>query len=62
MRGKFVLSAVAAGVAMAAPANADNTDSIFVSVLDEQGIPYTQASDAILVSKGCACSSMRAIR
>jgi len=24
---------------MAAPANADNTDSIFVSVLDEQGIP-----------------------
>ena len=52
MRGKFVLSAVAAGVAMAAPANADNTDSIFVSVLDEQGIPYTQASDAILVAKG----------
>jgi hypothetical protein len=43
MRGKFVLSAVLAGVAlataMAAPANADNTVSIFVSVLDEQGIP-----------------------
>ena len=52
MRGKFVLSAVAAGVAMAAPANADNTDSIFVSVLDEEGIFYTTASDAILVAKG----------
>ena len=56
MRGKFVLSAVLAGVAlataMAAPANADNTDSIFVSVLDEEGIPYTTASDAILVAKG----------
>jgi hypothetical protein len=66
MRGRFVLSAVLAGVALAtataAPANADNTDSIFVSVLDEQGIPYTQASDTILVAKGCACSSMRAIR
>jgi len=52
MRGKFVLSAVAAGVAMAAPANADNTDCIFVSVLDEEGIFYTTASDAILVAKG----------
>jgi len=32
------------------------TDSIFVSVLDEQGIPYTQASDAILVAKGVCVS------
>lgn len=56
MRGKFVLSAVTVGVAlataMAAPAYADDTDSIFISVLDEEGIPYTKASDAILVAKG----------
>jgi len=56
MRGKFVFSAVAAGIAlatgMAAPAYADETDSIFISVLDEEGIPYTKASDAILVAKG----------
>ena len=56
MRGKFVFSAVAAGVVlatgMAAPAYADETDSIFISVLDEEGIPNTKASDAILVAKG----------
>ncbi len=56
MHGKFVFSAVAAGVALAtamgAPAYADSTDAIFISVLDEEGIPYTKASDAILVAKG----------
>jgi hypothetical protein len=50
MRGKFVFSAVAAGIALAtamgAPAYADNTDAIFISVLDEEGIPYTKASAA----------------
>jgi hypothetical protein len=56
MRGKFAFSAVAAGIVlatgMAAPAYADETDSIFISVLDEEGVPYTKASDAILVAKG----------
>jgi hypothetical protein len=56
MRGKFLFSAAAAGIVlatgMAAPAYADETDSIFISVLDEEGIPYTSASDAILVAKG----------
>jgi hypothetical protein len=56
MRGKFVFSAVAAGIVlatgMAAPAYADENDSIFISVLDDEGIPYTKASDAILVAKG----------
>lgn len=56
MRGNFVFAAVTAGIAlatgMAAPAYADSTDSIFISVLDEEGIPYTKASDAILVAKG----------
>jgi uncharacterized protein DUF732 len=56
MRGKFLFSAVTAGIAlatsMAAPAYADNTDSIFVSVLDEEGIPYSSASDAVLVARG----------
>jgi hypothetical protein len=56
MRAKFVFSAMVAGAAlataMAAPAYADETDSIFISVLDEEGIPYTTASDAIAVAKG----------
>ena len=56
MRAMFVFSAVAAGMVlatgMAAPAYADETDSIFISVLDEEGVPYTKASDAILVAKG----------
>jgi hypothetical protein len=56
MRGKIVFAAVAAGIAlatsMAAPAYADDNDSIFISVLDDEGIPYTKASDAILVAKG----------
>jgi hypothetical protein len=54
MRGKFLFVAVAAGAALAtglaAPAYAD--DDIFISVLDEEGIPYTSASDAILVANG----------
>jgi Protein of unknown function (DUF732) len=56
MRGKFLFAAVAAGAALAtglaAPAYADETDDIFISVLDEEGIPYTSASDAILVANG----------
>ena len=56
MRGKLVFSAVTVGIAlatsMAAPAYADNTDSIFISVLDEEGIPYSKTSDAILVARG----------
>jgi Protein of unknown function (DUF732) len=57
MRGKFVFAAVTAGAAlataMATPANADpTTDAIFIEVLDEQGIPYTSASDAIAVANG----------
>jgi hypothetical protein len=56
MRGRLIFSAVTAGIAlaasMAAPAYADNTDSIFVSVLDEEGVPYSNASDAVLVARG----------
>jgi hypothetical protein len=59
MRGKFIFAAVIAGAALAtgpaAPAYADETDEIFIGVLDEEGIPYTSASDAILVANGvCA--------
>jgi hypothetical protein len=55
MRGKFVVSAVAAaaalGMGLAAPAFADpETDAIFVGVLDDEGIPYTSAADAITVA------------
>ena len=59
MRGKFIFATVVAGAALAtglaAPAYADDTDEIFVGVLDDEGIPYTSASDAILVANGvCA--------
>jgi Protein of unknown function (DUF732) len=56
MRGKFIFSAVVAGAVLAtglaAPAYADETDEIFIGVLDEEGIPYTSAADAILVANG----------
>lgn len=54
MRGKFVLSLVGAGVAvattLAAPAYADSTDDVFISVLDDEGISYTSPRDAIKVA------------
>ena len=55
MRAKFLISAVVAGAALAtglaAPAYAQGeTDAIFISVLDEEGVPYTSASDAISVA------------
>jgi hypothetical protein len=56
MRGRLIFSALTVGIAlatsMAAPAYADNMDSVFIGVLDEEGIPYSKASDAILVAKG----------
>jgi Protein of unknown function (DUF732) len=57
VRAEFVFAAVTTGaalaMAMAAPANADpTTDAIFIQVLDEEGIPYTSASDAIDVANG----------
>ena len=56
MRARFIFSVVAAGAALAtvlaAPAYADEADDIFISVLDAEGIPYTSASDAILVANG----------
>jgi hypothetical protein len=56
MRAKFVFSALVAGAAlataMAAPAYADDTDSIFISVLDEEGISYPSASEAVTMAKG----------
>ncbi|MBS1693007.1 MAG: DUF732 domain-containing protein [Actinobacteria bacterium] len=54
MRGMFVCSALAAGAALAtvlaAPAQADEIDDIFISVLDDEGIPYTSPGDAITVA------------
>jgi hypothetical protein len=57
MRGKLIFSVVVAGAALAtglaAPAYAEGqTDAIFISVLDEEGITYTSASDAIAVANG----------
>lgn len=56
MRGKFIFSVVVAGAALAtglaAPALAEETDDIFVSVLDNEGIPYPSAEEAVLVANG----------
>jgi Protein of unknown function (DUF732) len=56
MRAKFVFSAMVAGAALAtalaAPANADDTDSIFISVLDDEGITYPSTSEAVTMAHG----------
>ena len=57
MRGKFIFSVLVAAAALAtglaAPAHAEGeTDAIFINVLDEEGIPYTSATDAISVANG----------
>ncbi|KUI34125.1 hypothetical protein AU197_05870 [Mycobacterium sp. IS-1590] len=50
MRGTILFSAVV-GVAMAlgtaAPALADDTDDIFVAVLEDEGIPFSSPKNAI---------------
>ncbi|BBY29524.1 DUF732 domain-containing protein [Mycolicibacterium sediminis] len=53
MRGKFVVSVAAVGFALATtfapPALADENDEIFLSVLDDEGITYPSAVDAVKV-------------
>ncbi len=55
MRGKIILSALvaAAGLATltATPAFADDTDDIFISALEGQGIPVTTSDDAIALAE-----------
>ncbi|WP_370499864.1 DUF732 domain-containing protein [Mycolicibacterium sp. jd] len=58
MRAKLIVSAAvaAAGLAtaLAAPAFADETDDIFISALQNQGIPFSTAKNAIeLASAVC---------
>ena len=55
MRGKIILSALvaAAGLATltATPAFADDTDDIFISALEDQGIPVPTSDDAIALAE-----------
>ena len=55
MRGTIILSAVvaAAGLAAvtAAPAFADETDDVFISVIQDQGIPFSTSGDAIALAQ-----------
>lgn len=55
MRGRFVFAAVAASVALAtmvaAPAQADATDAVFISVLDDQGFTYPSEAQAITAGR-----------
>ncbi|WP_029112712.1 DUF732 domain-containing protein [Mycobacterium sp. URHB0044] len=54
MRGSLVFSLVGAGVAMAtclaSPTHADGTDDVFIGVLDDEGIAYPSAKEAIKVA------------
>lgn len=54
MRARTVCSALAASaflaIGLAGPAYADDVDDIFISVLDDEGIPYTSPGDAITVA------------
>lgn len=63
MRGRSILSAVAlaAGLATmtAAPAFADETDDIFIGVLENKGIPFSDADDAIALA-GAVCEYVAA--
>ena len=55
MRGKIILSALVAAVGLATltatPAFADDTDDIFISALEGQGIPVTTSDDAIALAE-----------
>ncbi|MEO3761710.1 DUF732 domain-containing protein [Mycobacterium sp. B14F4] len=53
MRGTIIFSAVAAvglAVACAAPAMADESDDIFISVLEAESIPFSTPADAIALA------------
>lgn len=58
MRGKLIVTAAvaAAGLAtaLAAPAFADETDDIFISALQQQGIPFSTPDNAIQLA-GAVC-------
>ena len=58
MRGKIVFTAAvaAAGLAtaLAAPAFADETDDIFISALQSEGIPFSSPGNAIELA-GAVC-------
>ena len=55
MRGKIIVSAIvaAAGIAAftAAPAFADETDDVFISVIQDEGIPFSTSDDAIALAQ-----------
>ncbi|MGE0217099.1 DUF732 domain-containing protein [Mycolicibacterium sp.] len=54
MRGKIILSAVAVGAGLAAgtaaPAVADTMDDVFISVLEDEGVPFSTADNAIALA------------
>jgi hypothetical protein len=62
MRGQQVLAAVAiaavAATGLAAPAHADQTDDQFISMLNQHGVPYKSASDAIKLAQS-VCMTLR---
>ena len=57
MRGTFIITALAAAglaTALAAPAFADETDDIFIAALEQEGIPFSTAGNAIELA-GAVC-------
>lgn len=63
MRRTIIFSAAVAAVglatATAAPAMADETDDIFISVLQGEGIPFSSAENAIVLA-GAVCEYVAA--
>lgn len=58
MRGKLIFPAVIAAAVVAAvsaaPAHADETDDIFIAVLESEGVPFSTSDDAIALA-GAVC-------
>lgn len=57
MRGTFFITTLAAAglaTALAAPAFADETDDIFIAALEQEGIPFSTAGNAIELA-GAVC-------
>lgn len=57
MRGTFFIATLAAAglaTALAAPAFADETDDIFIAALEQEGIPFSTAGNAIELA-GAVC-------
>lgn len=63
MRGKMIFATVAAAAglatALAAPAVADEADDVFLTVLEDEGIPFSTPDNAVALA-GAVCEYVAA--